>query len=254
MISETALNTETDRPTAIDTSICVHINDIGEQEFTLLGGAPVPIKPLRAYPDCTIRSGYLALPTGWQGGGDVAQATLQIFLRSGRMAADGQPLSNPAFLCVPVGKAAPVLTTRSDCELIVIIDQPSRDIDADVLLVPDVLAIEPFTPNIPGWKMQGFERRVLWLDPLTGADTRLLRVPAGFRGGGPNWHPVEEEIFCLEGDIAPDETRPMRAGSFLWNQKGSIHGFNEHTIGGCMLLEWHDGPWKLIQAPDAERP
>jgi hypothetical protein len=246
--------TETDRPTAIDTSICVHLDDIEKQDFELFGSVPVPIKPLRAYPDGAIRSGYLTLPAGWRGGGDVVPATVQLFLRSGRLTANGQPLSNPAFLCVPAGKSAPLLGASSDCEVIVIVDQPSCAIDAEVVLVPDVLAIEPFTPNIPGWKMGGFERRVLWLDPVTGADTRLLRVPGGFCGGGPNWHPVEEEIFCLEGDIAPDETRPMRAGSFLWNQKGSIHGFNEHTVGGCMLLEWHDGPWNLIPAPGAVRP
>lgn len=245
---------DADGPTAIDTSICIHIDDIAAQDFALFGGAAAPVRPLRAYADGTIRSGYLALPQGWASeGGVIAGATVQLFLRAGRMSADGRPLANPAFLCVPAGQAAPALVADSDCELIVILDRPSAPIDASVVIHDDVLAIEPFTPTIPGFKLEGFERRVLWLDPVTGADTRLLRVPGGFRGGGPNWHPVEEEIFCLEGDIAPDETRPMRSGSFLWNQKRSVHGFNEHTHGGCMLLEWHDGPWALTLAPDAVR-
>ena len=101
---------------------------------------------------------------------------------------------------------------------------------------------------IDGVPLHGFERRVLWIDPETGADTRLLRVPAGFRGAGANWHPVQEEIFCLEGDIQPDDTRPMRPGSYLWNPARSIHGFDEVTHGGCIVLEWHDGLWDLVRA------
>jgi hypothetical protein len=248
------MTAETDGPTAIDTSICIHLDDIVEQDFTLFAGPAAAIKPLRSYPDGSIRSGHLMLPAGWRSGGLVVDMSTQIFLRSGRMTAGTSQLANPAFLCVPAGKAAPALAAESDCELIVIVDRPSAPIDAEVVILPDVLAIKPFTPTIPGFKLEGFERRVLWLDPVTGADTRLLRVPGGFRGGGPNWHPVEEEIFCLEGDIAPDEARPMRSGSFLWNQKRSVHGFNEHTEGGCMLLEWHDGPWALTLAPDVVRP
>ncbi len=245
---------DTHGPTAIDTSICIHLDDIAPRDFALLDGPVAPVRPLRSYADGSIRSGYLALPTGWRAGGEIVDATVQIFLRSGRMSADGQPLGNPGFVCIPAGKPAPQLVAKSDCELIVILDKPSAPNEADVVILPDIFAIEPFTPSIPGFKLEGFERRVLWLDPATGADTRLLKVPAGFRGGGPNWHPVEEEIFCLEGDIEPDETRPMRPGSFLWNQKGSIHGFGEQTRGGCMLLEWHDGPWDLIQALGTVRP
>lgn len=244
-----------DGPTAIDTSICIHLDDIATQDFTLFGGATAPLKPLRAYPDGSVRSGYLALPAGWSCGGDQIQpATVQLLLRSGAMRANGTPIANPGFLCVPAGRASPALIADGPCELIVIVDPPSKAVDAEVVVHADVLAIPPFTPTIPGLKLEGFERRVLWVDPGTGADTRLLRVPGGFRGGGPSWHPVEEEIFCLEGDIAPDLTRPMRAGSYLWNQKRSVHGFEERSDGGCMLLEWHDGPWALTLAPDVVRP
>ncbi len=249
------MTTDTEGPTAIDTSICTHIDDIAAQDFALFTGPAAPVRPLRRYPDGAVRSGYLVLPAGWScAGGEAQAATVQMFVRSGRLSVDGQPLDNPGFLCVPAGRSAPAVEAIGACELIVILDQPSTPSAADIVIIPDVLAIEPFTPTIPGFKLEGFERRVLWLDEATGADTRLLRVPAGFKGGGPNWHPVEEEIFCLEGDIAPDDSRPMRGGSFLWNQKRSVHGFNEHTIGGCMLLEWHDGPWALTLAPAVVRP
>ena len=85
---------ETDGPTAIDTSICIHIDDIAPQSFALLGGPEAPIRPLRAYPDGAIRSGYLTIKAGWRAGGGTAEATVQLFVRAGQMTADGQALAN----------------------------------------------------------------------------------------------------------------------------------------------------------------
>jgi hypothetical protein len=151
---------------------------------------------------------------------------------------------------VPAGGVLAALSAIATSEILLIVDEgqaytPVDDGD-DAIVSDDVFAIEPIIPVIAGRVLHGFERRVLWLDPETGADTRLLRVPGGFAGAaGPNWHPVNEEIFCLSGDIAPDETRPMRAGSFLWNPARSVHGFGEQSRDGCTLLEWHDGAWAL---------
>jgi quercetin dioxygenase-like cupin family protein len=162
-----------------------------------------------------------------------------------------------AFVVVPAGGVMAPVEALEETRLI-LIQNPGQSYAAinlaeaaerpATVILPDVWAVEPFTPVIDGVPLHGFERRVLWIDPANGADTRLLRVPAGFRGGGASWHPVEEEIFCLEGDIHPDPTRPMRAGSYLWNPARSIHGFDEATRGGCILLEWHDGLWDLIRA------
>lgn len=240
---------------AMDISVCVRADDLPAHDHALLGGAPVPLQPLRLLDDGSVRSAIVHLPGGWESGdAEPLDATTQMFLLSGALSIAGNLSQDSAFMVVPAGAVPPTLAADSDCRLIVILDPPGPPRGIEPVIVADVFAIPPFTPTIAGRRLDGFERRVLWIDPDSGADTRLLRVPAGFRGPGPNWHPVNEEIFCLDGDIQPDETRPMRAGSFLWNPANSIHGFDEHTVGGCLLLEWHDGDWALTPVPDAVRP
>jgi hypothetical protein len=70
-------------------------------------------------------------------------------------------------------------------------------------------------------------------------------VPAGFEGQGPNWHPVHEEIYCLDGDIGPDDSRLMVPGTYLHNPAFGVHGYHEHSKGGATILEWHDGRWAV---------
>ncbi len=239
----------------VDISECRHDHQIDVELFEGWGRPACSVRVLRRLEDGTLRSGLIALPAGWRGTAGDAPLT-QIYVRSGRFEIDGRSLAAGAWIVIGGGYEA-ACGSNDGCELIAIFDAPAEQATgrAPIFQVnEDVFAIEPFTPVIGGKPFVGFERRVLWLDPLTGADTRLLRVPGGFKGGGPNWHPVHEEIFCLEGDIQPDETRPMRAGSFLWNPAFSVHGFAEQSASGCLLLEWHDGPWAITLEPGITRP
>ena len=242
-----------DAPLAYDTSVCLHLEDAAPVPFSFGAGDPTTVRPLRRLDDWSLRSGVLQLEAGWSSGSALrARTTTQLMVLDGRLQLGERVLQANAFVAVPAGGALPLLTALAPSRVMLIQDagaaySPVADGD-DAIVHPDVLAIEPIIPVIAGRKLDGFERRTLWLDPASGADTRLLRVPAGFQGAGPNWHPVNEEIFCLAGDIAPDDSRPMRPGSFLWNPARSIHGFNERTVGGCVLLEWHDGPWALTLA------
>lgn len=235
-------------PTAYDISVCVHETGVAVEAFDLLGtGASV--RALRLLADGSLRSGLVSFPAGWSGQGRLrADAVVQIFVRAGILSLDGQELGTGAFVVVPRGGVLPAMSSPGGAETIVILDDATaiEPVEAgnDAIVTPDVFAVDPIVPVIAGKRLEGFERRVLWEDPATGGDTRLLRIPAGFEGtAGPSFHTVEEEIFCLEGDIAPDDKTPMRAGSYLWNPKLAVHGFHEHTKGGCVLLEWHDGPW-----------
>lgn len=239
------------RPVAYDVSLCVHESDIADEPFALFGpGAHV--HPLRKLDDGSLRSGLVSLPAGFVGTGRIARAeVVQIFVRSGTITVGDAHLGFGGFVAVPRGGELPTIASETGAQVVVILDHGTAEApqgNTETLVVPDVFAVEPIVPVIAGKVLEGFERRVLWEDAGTGADTRLLRIPAGFEGtGGPSYHPVEEEIFCLEGDIAPDDDTPMRAGSYLWNPRLSVHGFHEHTRGGCVLLEWHDGPWAYLR-------
>jgi hypothetical protein len=241
-----------------DISVCMHSDAIPPEDALIWGSRSVSLRPLRRLPDGSLRSGIVTLPQGWESGAPLSPAAHQQFaILSGRLQFGDATLEADAFVVIPAGGAMPAMTALEDTVMIliqnkgqsysVIGDDSTPGRPAPVIL-PDTYAVEPFTPVIDGVPLHGFERRVLWIDPENGADTRLLRIPAGFSGAGANWHPVQEEIFCLAGDIQPDATRPMRAGSYLWNPARSIHGFDERTRGGCTLLEWHDGQWDLVRA------
>lgn len=237
------------KPIAHDISVCVHRHEIEAEPFPALG-AGASIRPLRRFDDGSVRSGLVTLGADWvPPDTGCVPCVWQFYVLEGEIDFAGDVLGQGAFAAIPagvpiafhaVGPAEILLIRDSDAAVGSGVDSPG----AEVVLIKDVLSTEPIVPVINGKKLEGFERRVLWEDPATGADTRMLRIPAGFEGaGGSNFHPVHEEIFCLEGDIAPDDTRPMQAGSFLWNPRLAIHGFREHSKGGCLLLEWHDGPW-----------
>lgn len=235
---------------AYDISHCIHQDDLAPEVAAIWGDQPATLRVLRRLKDGTLRSALVTLEPGWSSGTPLEVAAVQQFMvLSGRIRFGEAELTANAFVVVPKGAAMPVMEAIEASEILLVQD-PGQTYRASAapqgtIITPDVFAIEPFTPVIDGTPLHGFERRVLWLDTESGADTRLLRVPAGFRGAGPNWHPVQEEIFCLEGDIQPDPSRPMRPGSYLWNPARSIHGFDEYTERGCVLLEWHDGPWDL---------
>ncbi len=232
-------------------------DDVAPESFSIGNAAPVQLKPLRKLRSGTLRSGLVSLPAAWTSSVPLrTDTTVQFLVRQGCIDLGGRTLAANAFVVVRAGSVLPVLTAIEQSELLMIFDEghafvatsiSADDGRGDVIAIDDMYALPPIVPVIAGRPLVGFERRVLWLDEATGADTRLLRIPAGFRGPGPNWHPVNEEIFCLEGEIAPAEDRLMKRGSYLWNPARSVHGFHEVTHTGCTLLEWHDGPWDLVK-------
>ncbi|WP_374408087.1 cupin domain-containing protein [Pelagerythrobacter sp.] len=237
---------------AIDTSICLHQADLPDEVITLCKGVRAKGKLLNNAADGSLRSAILDFAGEEQLEWPSCSGTLQLFVLKGVLIVDGNIIGENGFAVLP-GAIAHRIVALSGASVVAIRDVLPEGDCPEAVYIPDCFAVDPFVPTINGRLLEGFERRVLWLDPRTGADTRLLKVPGGFAGGGPNWHPVNEEIFCVSGDIQPDDTRPMRTGSYLLNPARSIHGFDERTEGGCVLLEWHDGPWDLISAPGAER-
>lgn len=241
-----------DQPLAYDISVCVHRDDLAVEKISLWDGK-VDAKILRRLDDASLRSAIILLESGFKTHSPLQmQAVQQMIIMSGSIRVGDEILDAGGLLIVPRGASQPVIEVLQACEIILIQDegQSFKPVDEaqGAIITPHISAIEPFTPTINGKLLEGFERRVLWKDAETGADTRMLKVPAGFRGAGANWHPVQEEIYCVSGDIQPDATRPMRAGSFLWNPANSVHGFDEVTHGGCVLLEWHDGEWDIHRA------
>lgn len=212
------------------------------------GAAPLPARVLRHTEDGAPRSVIADLPAGWGVDGVGIAAHIQGYVMEGGLSLDGRDLAPGGFFVQKGGTGLRNLATARGARVLFIFDgAPIFRLQhgaAPIVFLADAMAVEPVIPVIAGRKVEGFERRVLWKDDVTGADTRLLKV-AKFEGKGPNWHPVHEEIFCLAGDIAPDDRRLMTPGWFLHNPAYGIHGFHEHSRGGATVLEWHDGEWAI---------
>lgn len=209
-------------------------------------------KILRALDDGTARSVIVRLAPGYERSEQSSvAATVQGFVLSGAVRFGDVDLEDSGFFVVPTGQGLPNLVSSEGAELLLIFDdaKTAKPCLADAVILPAAASVAAIVPVIAGVELKGFERRVLWEDPDTGADTRLLTVPAGFEGKGPNWHPVHEEIFCLKGDIGPDDNRLMTPGTYLHNPAFGVHGYHEHSRGGATILEWHDGPWAVKFIP-----
>lgn len=202
--------------------------------------------------DGSVRSAIVEVPAGWTSAApSTAQADEQAYVLDGDIKIGETEFRAGAFYFYPADEPRGIVSSHSGAHLIVILGGAQAFTPAGAggkaagaIEHADAMAVPAFKPVIDGRKT-GTTRRVLWEDPVTGADTRLLQVGPGFEGRGANWHPVHEEIYCLAGDIGPDDTRLMKPGFYLHNPAYGVHGFHEHSIGGATILEWHDGKWSF---------
>lgn len=230
-----------------DISVCFDSRSAPQDRIAFGGGSPpVHARVLRRTDDGAARSLIADLPAGWRVTGTGTPGHVQAYVLEGAVSLDDRALPQGGFFVQPGGTGLRDLGTREGARLLLIFDgapvfsnQPPA---APAVFLTSALDIEPFTPVVNGVRKEGFSRRVLWKDPATGADTRLLEI-ARFEGQGPSWHPVHEEIYCLAGDIGPDDRRRMKPGWYLHNPAFAVHGYREHSDGGAIVLEWHDGEW-----------
>lgn len=236
-----------------DVSVVVQTDAVPWEALRLDGlPAGLEVRPLRRLGDGSVRSAIVKVPAGWSSDGWVRpQVAQQGLVLQGSLAIGEARLGPEHYFNHPAGGRIGPIRAEVETEVLWIFDGAQAFVPAD----PGPLAdgtIESLDTAAVAWiesviegRPTGIKRKVLWLDPVTGADTRLLIVPPGFEGRGPNWHPINEEIYCLEGDIGPDDVRVMGPGTYLHNPAFGVHGYHEHSRGGARVLEWHDGQWIL---------
>jgi hypothetical protein len=236
-----------------NTSVSFDTARVPSEPFTAPGfPSGLTVRPLRRLDDGTLRSGILHVPANWKSSAlSIVGGPQQYFILSGQLRLGDKTLRANAFFAGFADETIPEIACETAAEVIAIYDAPpaytpAKAGAAPVHIIPDVHEITPITPEIRGRKLTGFERRVLWENPANGADTRFLRIPGGFEGGGPNYHPVHEEIYHIWGDGGPDDSRKLQTGWYLWNPAYTVHGYREHSAEGMVLLEWHDGKWAYL--------
>lgn len=110
------------------------------------------------------------------------------------------------------------------------------------------------TDALPWEPLNGvLERKVLNGDPENGPHTLLLR--SGPRAPGPDfaqYHPIDEELYCLGGDFTFDGTTWFRAGSYAFYPAYFVHGTRVHVRGGYFVYLRLSGESELFKVTDPE--
>lgn len=235
-----------------DTSVLLNTRDLPLEPLGVAGLPEGPtMRALRRLDDGTIRSALVTLEAGWSSGPCVGAAPQQGYVLDGALQDGDARLEAGTFFFHPAGHSFDWSAQR-DARVILILgglqaygtaDQPVAKPDAIVALRPEDV---PVTPSLIDGKASGVVRRVLWKDPITGADTRHLTIPRGVSGLGAEWHPCNEEIFCLTRETVAGDAHPFGVGCFLFNPAYAVHGGNR-TVNKAetTLLEWHDGLWEI---------
>ncbi len=239
-----------------DASVLIDSAALPWEPFSPAGYAEgIRMRVLRRLDDGTLRSAILDVPAGWSSAAALAgRVAEQGYVLSGELQVGGQRLEAGSFYFHPAGAASGPVSSNAGAHIIAIFEGaqsygPASNAPAaaagkviEHLVAEEVPAFEP----VIGGKRIGVRRRVLWEDPETGADTRHLTLPAGLSGLGAEWHPVNEEIFCLSRDPGPVNEGDLRSGWYLFNPAFAVHGGHRREQPCDMtLLEWHDGKWAL---------
>jgi quercetin dioxygenase-like cupin family protein len=97
-----------------------------------------------------------------------------------------------------------------------------------IVSMPDTLPWEP---------LGSLTRKLLSKDPESGAETNMVRIPAGWRGSGKaHYHRCYEEAFVMHGDVTLTGREDLVDGSYLYRPAGIVHGHRESAREGCIVL------------------
>lgn len=242
---------------SFDTSVLLHSDDLALAPLALSGLPPgANARVLRRLDDGTLRSALVDLPKGWTSGALVGAAAQQGYVTHGTVRDGATAIGAGTFFFHPAGH--PFQWRADGAARLILILNGRQTYAPAAAAAPQPGAIPaldpgtvPVTPSMIDGKATGVVRRVLWQDPVSGADTRHLTIPKGVSGLGAEWHPCHEEIFCLTRDTLPGDAHPFRAGSFLYNPAYAVHGGNR-TVNAAetTMLEWHDGLWAINRHTD----
>ena len=238
----------------LDVSVCFDSTTLLWVPFRPPGLADgLRLRALRRLDDGSLRSAVVSAPAGWNSGGPLRLASrLQAYVTAGDLRLGDRRLKQDAYFNFAAGGVMPTFGSTAGAEFVLVCDGPPGFEPAgneaehpDAIVIPDVAA-EFATRNSNDGRPTNMGGWTLWKDPVSGATMSYLKVPPNWTSPGPEYHPCQEEIFCLSGDIAPDRIRILKPGWFLWNPAYGVHGFDLHSMAGGTVLEWHDGPWEKI--------
>lgn len=97
------------------------------------------------------------------------------------------------------------------------------------------------------------QRKVLNGVPEEGAHTMLLySAPRDPDINFAQYHPIDEEFLCLEGDFTFDGSTWFAPGSYAFYPAYFVHGTRVHVRGGYLLYLRQSGPSELLKVDEPQ--
>ncbi len=210
----------------------------------LLGSAGGDVRILSHDPESGALTALVNLPAAWTLPAGRFTASVEFYLLTGTLMTEGYAASHHTYAFIPAGVSIGPMQTRSPVTLLwfthgeaifepINEDAPGsqRRLQINALDASALPWVNPITPGFP----PGAMRKQLRIDPDTGASTWLLGVLPQWREPRIEIHPVAEEAFILQGEMATNRG-VMSAGSYFWRPPHVPHGPFHTDIGALILF------------------
>ncbi|MBL8644475.1 MAG: DUF4437 domain-containing protein [Rhodospirillaceae bacterium] len=258
-----------------------HIEFIQSQAVpwqTLGEGTPRPgalSKVLSADPDTGAETALMKYPAGWHmGAAHYLESDEEFFVFDGELWVGSVAYKKGDYAYLPAGMPRPglhsdtgavVLTFHEALPRIVESENPGPMYDAARLIAKRESAAMPWThpaDPIVAAIANNAGRKLLREDPATGERTWLLQFgpddPRKMTHGRVEIHPVVEEMFLIDGEIAMPYGM-LTQGSYFWRPAGIPHGpvgtpkgllgfFR--CKGGPLTTQWSDKELPITWQPE----
>lgn len=226
---------------------CIHESEVQWRSVSLPSGAVVEVKRLSWDPDGENHTSLVRLAGGWRQDASVAHPVPEeIFVIAGRLRLGDFDLGAYHYLRVPAGiRHGPAVALEETLAIWILEGSygpvPGGDPQAGEMVHVDAHGMEWRPTWVPGPR-PGLFIKLLYMDPATGAYTRLIRAEPGWREDRLEHHDCAEEAYILEGEMYLGNTgQTWGPGSYFWRPPGFRHG-PMHTSRGALFFLRTDGP------------
>jgi len=237
-----------------------HIEFIQTQSLPwreMKSGAPRPgasAKILSADTDGGAFSAILRYPTGWRAAQQGACfLDEELYVLNGTLKIDGLAYDAGDYAYLPAGHRRGTMECAARADVLTFFDAPApAPRDPILRLASSAMAWSTPTDPVVAATAKAPGRKLLREDRATGERTWLLKMgadnPAATTHGRIETHPVAEETFLLEGEIAMP-CGVLRPGAYFWRPPGIAHGPTGirrdltaffRCRGGPLMTAWSD--------------
>lgn len=100
----------------------------------------------------------------------------------------------------------------------------------------------------------GIRRKLLHRN-ASGAETMLIEIPRGWKGGGiAHHHSFFEEVFVIEGDVTLNGREDLVRNSYVYRPAAVVHGHAESAREGAFAMVRNGGPLDMNFVPAPAHP